>query len=444
MYPSLYTELKFFKNSKLGEQFRFLQKSQWFSRGKILNVQVRRLRALIKHAYENVPYYHRVFKEIGFSPCDVKTVDDLNRLPVLTKDVVRSNFDDLTATNFPRVKMMPYATGGSTGEPLQFYISKDYVNSTSAAELRAYGWCGYRLGDKHAVLWGSSFDLKESEKLHNKIVNFLDRRIMLNCFKMSEESMRMYTHTLKKFKPKIVRGYASAVYLFARFMLHEGIDSIRPKAVITSAETLFDHERTTIEEAFGCEVYDFYGAREAAAISSECSEHSGYHISAENYVLECVKEGERVASRETGVILVTNLRNYAMPFIKYEIGDLGRLSDEVCSCGRGLPLMNSIEGRTTAIIVTQDGNFISTPVLTLIFKDLPVKQYQIIQEKTGKIRVKIVKGNGYSEKDTNYIVRGMQKYIGGDVQIYMEFVDSIPLTKSGKRRPVISKIPIEF
>jgi len=249
---------------------------------------------------------------------------------------------------------------------------------------------------------------------------------------------------LEEFKPKIVRGYASAVYLFAKFMLHEGVENIKPKAVITSAETLFDYERKTIEEAFGCEVYDFYGAREAAAISSECSEHSGYHVSAENYVLECVKEGERTASGDTGVILVSNLRNYAMPFIRYEIGDLGRLCDEVCSCGRGLPLMSSIEGRTTDIIVTQDGNFISTPVLTLIFKDLPVKQYQVIQEKREKITVKIVRGSGYSEKDTRYIMRGMRKFIGGAIQIHVEFVGSVPLTNSGKRKPIISKIPIRF
>jgi len=440
----LYTKLRFLRNPKLGEEFARVCKSQWFRREKILDIQRRRLRALIKHAYENVPYYHRVFKDRGLHPSDIKSVEDLNKLPMLTKEDIRSNFDDMVATNFPRAEMMPYATGGSTGEPLQFYVTKDYVNSKSAAELRAYSWCGYKLGDKHAVLWGSSFDLKKSEELRNRTVNFFDRRIMLNCFRMSEESMRTYIHRLEKFKPKIVRGYASALYLFAKFMLHEGVDNIKPKAVITSAETLFDHERKTIQEVFGCEVYDFYGAREATAISAECSEHSGYHISAENYVLECMKEGERAALGKTGGILITNLRNYAMPFIRYEIGDLGSLSDNFCSCGRGLPLMSSIEGRITDIIVTQDGNFISTPVLTLIFKNLPIKQYQIIQEKLEKIRVKIVKAKGYSEKDTNYVVRGMHKFIGGNIQIRVEFVESIPLKASGKRRPVISKIPIKF
>jgi len=444
MYRLLYAKLRFLTNPKFGEEFSSMCESQWFRREKILGIQQMKLRALINHAYENVPYYHRVFKDRGLHPSDFKSVDDLNRLPRLTKDDIRSNFKDMAATNFSRAQIITDATGGSTGTPLQFYTTQDDQNCARAAELRAYGWCGYRLGDKHAILWGSLFDLKRSEELYNKIIRFLDRHIMLNCFRMSQESMRMYALRLKKFKPRIVRGYASAVYLFAKFMLHEGVDNIKPKAVITSAETLFDHERTTIEEAFGCEVYDFYGSREASAIASECSEHSGHHISAENYVLECMKEGESAASGETGVILITNLRNYAMPFIRYEIGDLGRFSDEVCSCGRGLPLISSIEGRTTDIIVTQDGNFISTPVLTLIFKDLPVKQYQIIQEKIEEITVKIVRGSGYSEKDTKYIIRGMQKFIGKDVQIRLEFVDSIPLTNSGKRRPIISKIPIKF
>ena len=440
----VFPTLDLVRHRRTMEYLRELERSQWFKREALFDIQRVKLKALIKHAYANVPYYHRVFKDRGLRPNDIKSVEDLNRLPKLTKDNIRSNFDDMVATNFSRAEMIPYATGGSTGEPLQFYITKDYINSKSASELRAYSWCGYNLGDKHAVLWGSPVDLKKSEELRNRIVNFFDRCIMLNCFRMSKEYMKMYVYRLEKFKPKIVRGYASAVYLFAKFMLHEGVDNIKPKAVITAAETLFDHERTTIEKAFGCEVYDFYGAREAAAISSECSEHSGYHISAENYVLECVKEGERAASGGTGVILVTNLHNYAMPFIRYEIGDLGRLSDEVCSCGRGLPLMSSIEGRTTDIIVTQDGNFISTPVLTLIFKNLPVKQYQVIQEKSEKIIVKIVRGSKYSKKDTRYIMRGMRKFIGKGVQIRLEFVDSIPLTNSGKKKPIISKIPIEF
>jgi len=443
-YRPLYAKLRFLIDPRFGEEFSRMCASQWFRRERILDIQQRRLRALINHAYENVPYYHRILKDRGLHPSDIKSVEDLNRLPRLTKDDVRSNFEDMVAANFSRAEIIPCATGASTGEPLQFYVTKDHLNCMHAAELRANGWCGYRLGDKHALLWASQFDLKRSEKLRHRIEYMLDRRIMLNCFRMSRESMRIYARRLKKFKPKIVRGYASAVYLFAKFMLHEGVDNIKPKAVITSAETLSDPERRMIEEAFRSEVYDFYGSREAGAMASECSEHSGYHISAENYVLECVTEGERAASGETGVILITNLRNYAMPFIRYEIGDLGKFSDGVCSCGRGLPMISSIEGRTTDIIVTQDGNFLPGLILTIIFFDLPVKQYRIIQEKSEEITVKIVRASGYSEKDTRHIMRGLRKVIGRGIEIRLEFVHSIPLTKSGKRRPIISKIPFEF
>jgi len=443
MYSSLYSKLRFLKNPKLGEETTFLQKTQWFKREEILDIQRKRLRSLIKHAYENVPYYHALFKERDLRPEDIKTVEDLNKLPTLTKNDIRNNSSDIIAKNFLRSQMISYSTGGTTGEPLQFCVTKEYENAAYAAELRAYGWAGYKLGDKYALLWGSPRDIRELEKLRSKIENFFARCVILDAFEMSKESMRTFAYRLKEFKPKIIRGYTSPVYLFAKYLLLEGIDSIRPNAVITAAETLFDHERQTIQEAFNCEVYDFYGAREAATLSSECSEHSGYHINAENYVLEFLKEGEYAAPGETGIILVTNLRNYVMPFIRYEIGDLGKPSDEACPCGRGLPLMKSIEGRTIDFLVASDGRLIfGGPIL--IFKDLPVNQFQVVQETREKVIIKIVIGRTYSEEVTGYVLNEMHKYLGKKMRIDIEIVDSIPPTKSGKRRHVISKVPIKL
>jgi len=433
--------LDFLRGTKVGRCLKELEKNQWLKLEELREIQQKNLKFLIKHAYENTPYYHRKFKERGLKPDDIKTKEDLAKLPALTKEEFRNNFDDLVTTSYSRQKMRLYSTGGSTGEPLRFYVIKKQRSWETAAMIRGNSWCGYRLGDKISLIWGSPIDVSETEKFDNKIINFFWRRLFLAASELSEARMRRYAQKLIDFKPKILRGYSSAVYLLSRFIEHEGLN-VSPDAVITTAEMLFDHQRRKIEEVFGCDVYDSYGSREVEEIASECAEHVGYHISAENVVLEFVKNGEWVAPGEMGAILVTNLSNYAMPFIRYEIGDLGKQSDEICPCGRGLPLLKSLEGRITDIIVTPD-KFISSPILENVFLDLPVKQYQIIQETEKKIVIKIVKDEGYSPKDAKSIITKINRYIG-HIQIEFRLVDSIPPSESGKRRVVISDIPIKF
>ena len=437
----LVPSLDFLRRTKVGGCLKELATSQWLTLEELREIQHRNLKFLIRHAYGNTPYYHRKFKEQGLKPDDIKTKEDLAKLPVLTREEFRNNFEDLIATSYPKQKMRLYATGGSTGEPLKFYVIKKQRSWETAAMIRGNSWCGYRLGDKISLIWGSPIDVSEAEKLNNKIINFFWRRLVLAATELSEQRMRRYAQRLIDFEPKIFRGYASAVYLFSKFVEHEGID-VGADAVITTAETLFDHQRRKIEEVFGCDVYDSYGSREVEEIASECGEHTGYHVAAENVVLEFVKNGECVSPGEMGSILVTNLRNYAMPFIRYEIGDIGKPSDEACSCGRGLPLMRSIEGRITDIIVTPK-KFVPAILLAAVFRKLPIKQYQVIQETEKRIVVKIVKEKGYSQKDNNCVVAGLNQYLG-DFQIDLQLVDSIPASESGKRRVVISKVPIEF
>jgi phenylacetate-CoA ligase len=422
------------------EYLAILEKTQWLKREEIAKMQWQRLRALIKHAYFTVPYYHRVFKQRGLMPEDIKNPDSLLKLPILTKEDIRGNFNDLISRGFPRKEIIASSTGGSTGEPLRFYTTRESINWSTAAELRAYKWSGFRLGDRQALIWGSPIDLAKWSSLRGRVWNFVTGTLVLNAGSMSETSMKRFAEKLMRFRPKLIRGYASGVYLFAKFLESKGIN-LKPGAVITTAETLFSHQRAKIEDVFGCSVYDFYGSREVPALACGCSEKSGYHISSENVLLEFIKDNEKVAANETGAILVTDLTNYAMPFIRYRIGDLGKPLDEACPCGRGLSLFGSLEGRITDVIVTRDGKYVSSPVFTLVFKDLEhVKEYQIIQESYEKIKVKIVKRGQYSEQDSNYIISGMKKIIGEDVQIEIEFVDSIPPTRSGKRRVVISRI----
>lgn len=429
-----------------GSTFRCLmelERTQWMPKDELKQMQEGRLQALIAHAYQNVPYYQRIFQERELTPGDIKTVDDLAKLPILTREDVKGNLKDLIDKNYDKGKTKRNSTGGTTGEPLRILKPKEQGWSWGAF-YRGLSWHGCKPGDKRADILGASFDRSLVHKLVSRIGRYMQRIIFLSAFDLSGKEMECFVSKLRKFQPKIIIAYSSAVYILAKYINQLGVQDIKPKAVFTSAEKLYDHQRQTIKEAFGCDVFEYYGGGEVYSIAYECPEHQGYHISAENVILETIKDdGQPSHFGEMGRIIVTDLHNYVMPFIRYENGDVGILSDKTCACGRGLPLIESIEGRITDIIVCKDG-FISSPILTTIFKNLPVRQYQIIQESMEEIIVKIIKGNEYSQKDTDYILGIMHKYTGDEMKIQVDFVDSIPLTKAGKRRVVISKVPVRF
>ena len=432
-----------YRDSYWWKYYQELKESQWWSADRIAILQLDRLKALLRYAYLNVPYYTKKFREMGLEPDDIKTTDDLTKLPILTKKDVRENLPDLVARNFPQTKLIPYSTGGSTGEPLQFYITEETSNRGAGAAWRAYYWYGYEWGDKVAYLWGSQRDLSIQANLSNKISHLIFRTVYLDAFDMSEKRMEEFAQKLAKFKPKVIIAYASAAHLFAKYLKYRQIYTIKPRAVITQAEKLLQEQRQLIEEVFNCEVFDFYGSREVSTMSAECPQHKGYHVSAENVVLEFIKDNKPVPPGETGKILVTDLHNYAMPFIRYENGDLGVPSGEKCSCGRGLPLMHSIEGRLADILVFGD-KMTTTLMIPHLFKDLPIKQYQLVQEIEGELTIKIVKTDKYTGEHTEQILKLMQTYVGSNIKLNLRFVSQIPPTKSGKYRFIISKVPVKF
>lgn len=419
-----------------------LERSQYLPAEEIRGIQLVRLNALLNHAYDNVPYYRRRFSEAGLKPSDIKTTDDLVKLPILTKEDVRANFRDLVAVNFPRVKMLPYSTSGSTGKPLRFYITKE-ANARRQANLhRAYKWCGFKKGDMIAYIWSikRGFWAKQISNLHLSM--FLGR-IYLDPLNMSQVEMKHFVTRIKRFKPSLIVAYPSAAHILADYIKSNNIKGFIPKAVITGGEMLLDYQRQAIRQAFGREVFDGYGSRETGLIAHQCPGHNGYHICAESLILEFVKDGKAVPEGEMGKTVVTDLTNYAMPFIRYEIGDLGVLTSGKCRYGINLPLMKSIEGCIFDIIVTKD-KLISSTALHHIFNDLPINQYQIVQETENEILVKIVKGDGYTESITKNLLKLLPKHISQNAKFHIIFTDHIPLAPSGKHRYVISKIPVRF
>ena len=347
------------------------------------------------------------------TPDDIKTVEGLRRLPILTKHDVRENFEQLIAINYPRKGMKLYSTGGSTGEPLQFLKPKD-LGWSWGAWYRGLAWYGLEPGDKWALIAGGPSHTTFVEKLLLESGRFLRRQIFLSACDLSEKQIEHFIAKLEEFQPKLITGYPSAVYILAEHIHYLGIQDIRPEVVITTAEKLYDDQRQTIKEVFECDVSEYYGCGEVKSIAYECPEHRGFHVSVENVILEIVKDGDQSSPPgEMGRTIATDIHNLVMPFVRYENGDLGKLSNETtCSCRRTLPLLESVEGRVTDILTLEQG-YVSAPALTLIFKNQPIKQYQVIQETTNGILNQDCEGTWlFSERHRLHTSSNAQIYQG--------------------------------
>ncbi|MFC1968358.1 phenylacetate--CoA ligase family protein [Chloroflexota bacterium] len=434
--------------TKVMKCLKELEESQWWPREKILQLQNQRLRKLIKHVYEYVPYYRRIFEDRTLKPSDIECSTDLTKLPVLTKQIIRENYSSLVAKNISSGQMRKIYTSGSTGEPFMFYAEKrERTTRSYASSQRAYGWSGYRIGDK-LVHIGETLEYHSTfEKIKETVKNYFERIKIFNVPAMFMGKIPLVAREIEDFQPEYIRGSPSIIYLIARFLEKEGTNKLRPKAILTIAEKVEDYQRDLFQKVFLCEAYSLYSTHEAPIIASECSRHSGYHITAENIIVEIVDNQSTPAPvGEEGSILVTNLYNYAMPFIRYDIGDVGAMSDQVCSCGRSLPILMKLDGRIQDSILIKDGR--SIPGIALHQNFLArlegVVQWQIVQESYEKVLVKVVLDRVYPKlhmhKLTSAIVAHFRPILGNDMVIIVEFVDQIPLTSSGKRRFIISKI----
>ena len=416
------------------KQYEVLKKIQWFSPKEIEKIQLKRLKHLLKVSYEYVPYYRKVFRERKLKPSDFHDLEDLKKLPILTKDILRNNFWKLTSTNCPRGTKL-YSTSGTTGEPVNFLKTRKQVSWENGAGYLITSWYGLDPGYKHGLIWA----LRSPLAVWQRKLNILLRQRILNSFQMSNDSLHKFARELTTFKPEVLRGYSNTLHFFAQFVRKAGFE-IRPKVVVSTGEALASHQRQEIQDVFGCDVFSFYASREISAIAAECHAHRGYHIMADNVILETIKDGFSVDCDETGVITLTNLCNYAMPLIRYKLGDLGSLSCEKCSCGIGLPLLKSLDGRISDILVDSNSRYSATPSAHYVFKNLPITQYQIVQNRKGEIQILIIPDEGFSENDVNTIRQRVQQYLGS-FEVSFKYVKSISRHKAGKRRVIISQVP---
>ncbi len=419
----------------VSKHLKFLQKSQWWSAEELKEFQNEKLRALIKHAYANVPYYHDLFNQIKLEPDDIRTTDDLVKLPILTKEIVRKNFPhNIVARNIPRRQLMLLGSSGSTGEPLQFYITKDSYSFNVACALRGWTWTGYRLGDKFVKV-----SQNPRQGLMNKIQDRMHRCEYVHSQSLTPRNIIDIVQIIRESKAKLVRGYPSTLYILSEYIKKQGMSDIRAMAVTTTGEILFPYMRKLIESQFHCNVFDSYSG-EGGANVSECETREAYHISAEYAVTEFINV-ERLKAEGRGEVASTDLWNYAVPFIRYNVKDIAGLSNRRCSCKRGLPVLDRIEGRDSDILITPSGKRLIVHYFTGYFEWVStVDQFQVVQQAPDKITLLLVPGNMFDQKEKDKIQRDMSEYVGPDVQFQVQIVDNIPLTRSGKRRFVISEV----
>jgi len=426
-----------------------LKRSQWLSPGEIRELQERKLRRLVDQAYHHVPYYRQKLDEAGLKPEDVRSLDDLARLPLLDKNDVRGNlYFDLFSDNHDKREILKVATSGSTGEPFVLYADRHQLEIRWAATLRSLEWTGYRFGDRQARLWHQTIGMTWLQSTRERIDALLNRRLFIPAFEMSDESIARFVLRLRRYRPVLVDGYAESFNFLAHYLKSHDVPGLRPKALVSSAQVLPDQSRKIIEETFGCRVFDKYGSREFSGIAYECGAHDGHHVVAESYIVEILKEGQPAAPGEMGEVVITDLNNYCVPLIRYRLGDLAVAMDGgvPCPCGRGLPRVGRIEGRVQAIIVGTRGNYVPGTFFAHLFKDYDyvIRQYQVVQEEAGRISLKVVKASRFDEGVFAEVVELLKRYLGAEMKIDVEFVEKIGMVRTGKQQGSISKIEIDI
>jgi phenylacetate-CoA ligase len=404
--------------------------------------QFDRLKEILIYAGMHTPYYQELFAAIGFDPEEVHSVDDLRRIPVLTKDIILDKQEELLAENFAGPTITNH-TSGTTGTALKFVLSEEAHQRHYACLWFHYRWAGFQRGDRLATFAGHPVAAAEGARPSYWLFDRNENELMFSPYHISPDTIPSYVQALSDFKPVIIRGYPNIIYLIAHYLLDNTDIEISPKGIFTYGETTFDHQRQTIDKAFGCPVYSSYGNGEHAGHLLQCLE-GNFHEITNTAVIEVLNpDGEPARPGETGELVVTSLINKAMPMIRYRVGDMGIKTTGACKCGRTSPIFKEITGRTVDYIITPDGRHLRS-FASLFFSTYNIKEAQAIQEEIDQITIKIVTRPGYSERDEKTFLDSVHKFLGDEIHIQLEIVDEIPRTAQGKYRLVISKVPIQI
>ncbi|MFM8900228.1 MAG: phenylacetate--CoA ligase family protein [Burkholderiales bacterium] len=419
---------------------REMEDTQWWSPEQLRALQLRKLQALLAEVGEQVPYYRDLFKRLSFGARQVHSLDDLRKLPFLTKTEIRAHTEALKHEQAQ--SLARFNTGGSSGEPLIFFIGKERVSHDVAAKWRATRWWNVDIGDPEIVVWGSPIELGAQDRVR-WLRDQLIRTELLPAFEMSDAKLDGFLDAIRSKKPKMLFGYPSALTHIAKHAQKRGLamNDLGIRVAFVTSERLYDEQRATISEVFGCPVANGYGGRDAGFIAHQCPQ-GGMHLTAEDIIVELVDQsGAPVPDGSPGEIVVTHLATRDFPFIRYRTGDVAVMDTARCACGRGLPMLKEIQGRTTDFVVAQDGTVLHGLALIYAIRDLPgVESFKIVQESLAQTRVYLVTTPTFDPNCIHGIVQTFKKRLGAAVEVAVQQVPTIPPEKSGKFRYVVSRV----
>ncbi|MDP2216442.1 MAG: hypothetical protein Q8J68_04035 [Methanolobus sp.] len=425
--------------------YDLLKKSQWWSAYQLEEYQLEQLAKLLDHAYTNVPYYTRVFDERGLKPKDIQELKDLQQLPFLTRDMVRANFNDLCAKNYSPNQFQHVTTGGSSGTPLELYLERGVTDAKEWAFMKTqWDRVGYRFRDKCAIFRGYKVPVQDNTFWKSQLFG---RWMLFSSYDINNQNTPDYVKKLKEYNPKFIQAYPSSISLLAMNMNEMNIqNAVNPKAILCGSENLFPTQRKVLEDTFNTRVYSWYGLTEKVVLAGECEVSNNYHIFPEYGITELIDENGKVISSGTGEIVGTGFNNYAMPLIRYKMGDIGVLSTKKCECGREYPLLERVEGRSQDFVVTKDGAKIT--LTALIFGQhfnafSNIKELQLVQEEKGELVFNIVKTEKFNADDEKEISCKIKSISHNQIDVFFNYVDSIPKTKRGKHRFLIQMVKAE-
>lgn len=428
------------------KEFEELKKLESNSLEDNLKIQEKKLKNILIYAWNYVPYYKKILTESKVVIDGQVNLNNFENIPILTKEIIRNNFKDLTSKDLNYEKRKPYinTSGGSTGEPVKFIQDKETWTKGMADKWLYYSFISDKFPCKLLKLWGSERDiLKGGYGLQGNFKNWLYSRKFLNSFKMSPKDMGNYVKEINSYKPVIIEAYVQSIYELAKYIKDNKLNMYSPKGIITSAGTLYSEMKTLIEEVFNCKVYNRYGSREVGDIACSCEKDEGLHLNIFAHYFEILNNKNKSCKPdEYGKVYITTFDNYSMPLIRYDIGDMALSSKkQTCSCGRGIPLFEKINGRVNSILMTEKGAVDSTALTTSFYYLDSIKKYQLIQKtkKTFILRVELENKKKW-EFDKKIVIVKMHQIFGDRIDIKFIIETKIDSLDNGKFQYIISEL----
>lgn len=422
------------------DHLAFIEATQWLPAEKIEALQLEMLKELLRYAGAHVPYYRELFEKERFDPRSLTSRAELVALPVLTKEIIRERYQDLIDPAH-RGKNLKKGTSGSTGTPLKFEYSLESEAFRRAIKIRGYRWAGFREGLPVFHYWAQVYAPRPGlHGLKIRLDRALRREVFVDSMRQNQATMLEAVRDFRRLRPHVVIGYTQAMAAWARFILERGLRDWDGLPVICAAEAVLPGDHRALSAAFGPQVFETYGSRETMLMGAECPAHTGLHLSEENLLVEVVRDGAPAAPGDQGDVVVTDLHNYGMPFIRYLNGDLATFAPPgPCPCGRGLRRLSRVDGRRADMLRDPRGESIPGVVFHVLFSDARrevIKQFQVVQSASGAVVLKVVRGQDFAEPDFAAQVARVQEYLRG-LPLTVEFHEVIPEAPTGKRKTII-------